>query len=241
MRTQPKLVAIVGGSGAGKSWLAHQLERTLEIPVTLLSLDDFYRDQSHLPPGRRKLVNFDHPRAIDWRLVEAALQDCRAGRSFKVPCYDFTTHARLEKFRVLAPRQIVIVDGLWLLWRPRFRRMFDLRIHVHCPAHLRLQRRMDRDLTGRGRDSDSVRRQFRQTVAPMHKLFVAPQARWADVVLRQPVDESKVVRIGAMIQRIANPASPASGDRSELVAASGPSAIPRPFLPQEYGANDQGL
>ncbi len=79
MRTphSPRLVALVGGSGAGKSWLADRLQRALGTDAGRLSLDDFYYDRSHLPPKRRAHVNFDHPRAIDWRSVERALKGCR--------------------------------------------------------------------------------------------------------------------------------------------------------------------
>jgi uridine kinase len=217
MKTRPQLVALVGGSGAGKSWLSRRLQRSLGLPVARLSLDDFYRDQSHLAPPLRERVNFDHPRAIDWQLAEAVLRECRAGRSVQVPRYSFVTHTRRRKFKVLKPRQVILVDGLWLLWRPHLRRLFDFRIFVHCPERLRLERRLERDLASRGRDQDSVRRQFKQTVARMHKEFVAPQARWADVVLRQPLNSKEVAAVIAVIKKsvkrkpLAQPRFPGEG------------------------------
>jgi uridine kinase len=200
MKARPKLIALVGGSGAGKSWLARQLQETLKLPSTSLSLDDFYRDQSHLAPSRRDRVNYDHPKAIDWPLAEAVLRRCRAGRAVRTPQYSFSTHTRLSKSKVLTPKPVILVDGLWLLWRPRLRRLFDLRIFLHCPACLRLERRLRRDLAGRGRDGRSVRRQFQETVAPMHRRFVAPQARWADLVLRQPLGRREVEHLADLIE-----------------------------------------
>jgi uridine kinase len=215
MKARPKLVALVGGSGAGKTWLARQLQHALDFPAARLSLDDFYRDQSHLARPMRDRLNFDHPRAIDWHLAEAVLRGCRAGRFVSVPQYSFATHTRRPTFKTLAPRQVILVDGLWLLWRPRLRRLFDLRIFLHCPARLRLDRRLARDTANRGRDDRSVRWQFQQTVAPMHQQFVAPQARWADVVLRRPADKREVERLAAMIR--------------EVVYVS-PSSVPRPTV-----------
>jgi uridine kinase len=200
MKTRPKLIALVGGSGAGKSWLSHQLQEALELPSARLSLDNFYRDQSHLPPPMRERVNFDHPRVIDWKLAEAVLLGCRAGRSVYVPRYSFVTHTRLRTFNMVNPRPIILVDGLWLLWRPRLRSLFDLRIFLHCPACLRLERRLERDIAARGRDDRSVRRQFQETVAPMHKRFVQPQAKWADVVLRQPPGPREVHHLAGLIE-----------------------------------------
>jgi uridine kinase len=200
MKARPVLIALVGGSGAGKSWLARQLQATLKVPSVRVSLDDFYRDQSHLPRPWRDRVNFDHPRAIDWRLAEAMLRACRDGQAVQMPRYSFRTHTRLRKSQVLTPKPVILVDGLWLLWRGRLRRLFDLRVFVHCPARLRLRRRLQRDLAGRGRDESSVRRQFEETVAPMHKRFVAPQAAWADIILRQPVGPKEVKRIAWQIE-----------------------------------------
>jgi uridine kinase len=200
MKPRPKLVALVGGSGAGKSWLSRELQRTLGHPVTRLSLDEFYRDQSHLAPSLRDQVNYDHPQAIDWRLAEAVLLGCCAGHAVYLPRYSFVTHTRRRTFRMVTPRPIILVDGLWLFWRPRLRRLFDFRIFLHCPARLRLERRLKRDMADRGRDGRSVRRQFKETVAPMHKRFVAPQAKWADVVLRQAPSQREVERLAAIIK-----------------------------------------
>ena len=180
----PLLVAIVGGSGAGKTWLAEKLRNALSPDATLLALDDFYRDRSHLSADRRAKLNFDHPNAIDWPCFETVLRACRAGRTVRVPQYDFSTHRRRPDWRAFQPKPIILVEGLWLLRRKSLRRLFDWRIYVEAPTALRLRRRLLRDQKQRGRTPASVRTQFRQTVQPMHQRFVAPQARWANVVVR---------------------------------------------------------
>src|SRR5689334_19413218 len=105
-RTSPFLVAIAGGSGAGKTWLAQKLQRILGNKAARLSLDDFYRDRSHLPLSRRAKLNFDHPRSIDWPSVKRALRDLRAGRPTQVPQYDFKTHCRRRQWRIMKPKPI---------------------------------------------------------------------------------------------------------------------------------------
>ncbi len=88
-RPAPLLVAIVGGSGAGKSRLAGQLQNALGTRAARISLDDFYLDRSHLPPARRAKINFDLPRAIDWPCVDRVLRDCLAWRATRLPKYRF--------------------------------------------------------------------------------------------------------------------------------------------------------
>ncbi len=182
-RCSPVLVAIVGGSGSGKSWLAQRLKTSLGRRTLRVSLDDFYLDRSHLSPARRARVNFDQPGAVDWPSFERAMQDLSAGRPTVLPCYDFRTHCRQKRGRVLRPKPVILVEGLWLLRRRGLRPRFALSVFLDCPARLRLHRRLERDTKSRGRTPVSVLHQFRRHVEPMHRQYVAPQARWADLVL----------------------------------------------------------
>ncbi len=198
---KPLLVAVVGGSGAGKSWLAERLCRRLAPHAARLSLDDFYRDRSQVPPARRARLNFDHPRSIDWPALDRVLADLAAGRATECPAYDFATHCRRAVGKTVQPKQVIIVEGLWLLWRPALRRMWDMSIFVDCPKRTRLQRRLRRDMASRGRTAMSVRAQFRSTVEPMHKKFVAPQARWAEEILSGECGEPEVERLAVRVKQ----------------------------------------
>jgi uridine kinase len=203
-----RLVAIVGGSGAGKSRLANVLQSLLGDKSCGFSLDDFYRDRSHLPPGRRSRLNFDHPRAIDWPYLEQVLRLCQSGRAARLPRYDFTTHTRLAARELWHPKPLVLVDGLWLLLRPAVRRIFELRIFIKCSARLRLSRRLARDKAERDRSPAGIRRQFATTVAPMHDRYVAPQVRWADVVLSQIPPFAEVQELASRLWALLKTRSP---------------------------------
>jgi uridine kinase len=178
-----KLIAITGGSGSGKTWLARRLQRRLGRRAGLLSLDDFYRDLSGLPPARRDRVNFDHPAAIDWPLFLRCLDEIRRGEPARLPRYDFATHTRHARPRRWRPRPVVLIDGLWLLHRPELRRLYALTLYLDCPEELRLARRLARDQAARGRSRASVLRQWRRQVRPMHQRHVAPQKKHAGLAV----------------------------------------------------------
>ena len=183
---KPGLIAIAGGSGAGKTWLAELLQKRFGARLSCFSLDHFYRDRSQLPEARRSRINYDHPRAIDWELFEAVLDACRCGRPARLPKYDFSTHQRLDATEPWIPTPLVVVEGLWVFRPQALRRAFNLKIFMECPDYLRLQRRIDRDIRERGRREIDVRRQFRLTVAPMHDRYIAPQRKWADFIIESP-------------------------------------------------------
>ena len=150
----------------------------------MLSLDDFYRDLSHLTPAEREHVNFDNPRTIDWKTFAGVLQKLRKGAETFLPVYDFTTHTRRKESRAWRAAPVVLVDGLWLLHHPHLRGIYDMSVFLDCAEPLRLRRRLRRDQRERGRSRASILRQFRGQVAPMHERFVAPQAEHADIRLK---------------------------------------------------------
>lgn len=183
-----KVVAIAGGSGSGKSWLAGRLVEALGQRAVAMSLDSFYRDRSHLPIRRRALINYDHPRAIDWDLVVQTLCLARAGRRFDVPDYSYVEHAPVGRPTRHDPAEFVILEGLWVLRPRRLSPLIDFGVFVDAPARLRLDRRIARDVAERGRSRASVTRQFREHVEPMHRQFVQPQRGRADLILQSPIN-----------------------------------------------------
>jgi uridine kinase len=190
--TRRQLIAVVGGSGAGKSWFVEQIARVLGDLSCHLTLDDFYRDRSHLPIGRRARLNYDIPHAIDWDDAARVLRDCREGLATRVPRYDFATYSRHPEPRWWQPRPIVFVDGLWLLRSAELRTLFDLRIFLDAPTPLRHERRIARDAAERGYSPKEIRARLDETVQPMHAKYVEPQKRWADLILSQPYREPAV-------------------------------------------------
>jgi len=195
----PRLIAITGGSGAGKNWLADRLQQSFGNESARVSLDDFYRDLSFLAPAAREKINFDDPSAIDWPGMKHVLNDCRAGRPTRLPRYDFKTHTRISTGDWGQPKSLIFVDGLWLLHSASLRRLFDLKIFIDCSAALRLERRVARDVLERGRDEQAVRRQFADVVAPMHDRHVAPHVQWADIILEQPFREKDIHQLADQV------------------------------------------
>jgi uridine kinase len=186
-----RFIAVVGGSGSGKSWLAAEMRELLGDDAGHLSLDDFYRDLRHLPEDERDAVNFDDPAAIDWEALREVLECLERGEPARIPNYDFASHTRLPDFREFAMTRLVVLEGLWLLHHDWLREKFTLSVFVECPEEERLRRRIERDVMERGRTEESVRSQFSDHVQPMHERFVEPQRDRATRRVHSPMSEEE--------------------------------------------------
>jgi uridine kinase len=189
---KPHIVGITGGSCAGKTWLADRLLARWGHRAARLSQDNFYLDRSYLSPVQRARLNFDHPRAIDWTRLETTLSLFAQGRAAEVPRYDFATHGRLHGDAVLDPAPILIVEGLWLFRRPQLRKLFDLKVFIRSTTKLCKERRLRRDTAERGRTRRQVIEQLSRYTLPMSERFVAPQEKWADVIIDAPISDQSI-------------------------------------------------
>lgn len=179
---RPLILGIAGCSGSGKTTLAREL--TEQFSATLLPLDFYYRDLSHLPPAERALQNFDHPDSLESGLLIEHVASLAACQSIRRPVYDFATHTRLPgRFDSIEPAPVLIVEGILALHYEALRSLYDFSIYVNAPHALCLTRRIARDIRERGRTEASVREQYEATARPMADLYVLPSATHASITV----------------------------------------------------------
>lgn len=178
------IIGIAGGTGSGKTTVVHQIMNQLpDAEVGVISQDSYYKKNDHLNYDERVLINFDHPRAIDFDLLVAHLQELKAGKTIQQPVYSFVTHNRTEDTISTHPRKVMIVEGILILAHAELRDLFDIKIFVHADADERLIRRLKRDIAERGRDMDEVLSRYQQTLKPMHEQFIEPTKAFADIII----------------------------------------------------------
>ncbi len=189
MSAQRLVVGIAGGTGSGKTTVAHKLAAAMP-PGRCVTIehDAYYRDQAHLSLEERTKINYDHPASLESDLLAFQLSELRAGRAVDVPIYDFATHTRRTERRRVSPARVIIVEGILVFTEPALREQMDIKIFVDTDADIRLIRRIRRDLEQRGRSFQSVRDQYYQTVRPMHLEHVEPSKRWADLIVPEGGD-----------------------------------------------------
>lgn len=178
------IIGIAGGTGCGKTTVVNTILNELpEGEVGVISQDSYYKDTSHLSYDERIKINFDHPRSIDFELLEAHLKELKKGNSINQPVYSFVKHNRTGDTISTNPRKVMIVEGILILTNPEIRELFDIKIFVHADSDERLIRRLKRDITERGRDIDEVLSRYQTTLKPMHQQFIEPMKEYADIII----------------------------------------------------------
>lgn len=176
----PYLIAISGGSGSGKTYISRALNALLPYESSILSYDNYYKDQSALPFDERGLLNYDDPSILDQELFMEDLRKVKKGKAIKVPQYDFVTHTRKKETVLFEPKDIVIVEGIMTLQIPK--EYYDFIIYVDADPDVRISRRIIRDMKLRGRSLESIVEQYLTSVKPMHIKYVEPHKVDADFI-----------------------------------------------------------
>lgn len=180
----PIIIGIAGGTGAGKTTIARKLSEPLPGgSVAVIEHDAYYRDRPDLSYEDRCTLNFDHPDSLDNELLLAHLEALKAGQGIDKPQYNFRTHRRKSETVRIDSHPVVIVEGILIFVEKSLRRLMDIKIFVDTDPDIRVLRRLKRDIKQRGRDFDSVRHQYYETVRPMHLEFVEPSKRYADLII----------------------------------------------------------
>jgi len=179
----PVIIGICGGTGSGKSTITDAIQKQVKDKITTIPQDSYYKSFGHLPPEKRNKINFDHPNTFDNELLIQQLHQLKNNQMIQMPVYDFKTHTRIEDTITKIPTKLIIIEGILIFENVELRDMMDIKIFVDTDADIRILRRIQRDISERGRDFQSVVDQYLSTVRPMHIEFVEPSKKYAHVII----------------------------------------------------------
>ena len=184
MNKNSLIIGISGGTGSGKTKFAKELiSRCDPNDFIYISQDSYYKDLSHLSYDDRCNVNFDCPDSIDFKVLHEDLKSLLNNNNVNIPIYNYKRHKRLEESIELKPKPIIILEGIFSLYKSEIRELLDYKIFIDTPADIRILRRAKRDVNKRGRSMESIFSQYVKTVRPMHKKFVEPTKTYADIIV----------------------------------------------------------
>lgn len=177
-----KIIGITGGSGSGKSTIVRKISEVIKDFV-FIPQDNYYHSATYISNENITAYNFDHPDAFDTQLLYTHLSSLKAGKPIEMPQYDFVHHRRKNEIIDVEPKPLVIIEGLMILYDRTIRDLLDLKLYVDTPDDIRFIRRLNRDMSERGRTVESVVRQYMEVVRPGHFNFIEPTKEFADIII----------------------------------------------------------
>ena len=180
------VIGIAGGSGSGKTTVVKEITKQLKERVVVIPQDSYYKDSSYLPLEDRQKINFDHPEAIDFKLLCRQLKELKEGKRIEQPVYSYLTCSRSTTETVtVEPADVIIIEGILVFTCKELREQMDIKIFVDADDDDRLMRVMARDIIERGKTVETVIERYTKTVKPMYLQFIEPSKRYADIIIPQ--------------------------------------------------------
>jgi uridine kinase len=198
---QPLVIGLAGGTGSGKSTVAEALVAATDAgSIAVLPQDVYYKRGADFDQAAGSVINYDEPDAFDTELLIEHVDTLVAGQAVAMPVYDFEASDRSADSTPLAPAPVIVVEGILVLHDERLRSRMQLKVFVDAPPDERFIRRLERDVSARGRSPQSVINQYRMTVKPMHDLYVEPTKQFADVII--PVGGSNSAGVHVLVSYV---------------------------------------
>ena len=194
-------IGITGGTGSGKTTILNQIkEKFNEEDIGFISQDSYYNDNGDLSFEEKNKINFDHPDAVDFELMINHLIDLKNGVNINQPIYSFFDHNRTEKTKIIESKKIMIVEGILILNNKKLRDLIDIKVFIESSVDLRFKRRLNRDISERGRSEEEVIELFNNRLNEMHKLYVEPMKKFCDIIITN--NKKNLIEINPLIKII---------------------------------------
>lgn len=186
-------IGICGASGSGKSTLAEELCQRVQASSQIINQDAYYCDHSDLPFEQRARLNYDEPGIFDHDSLLADIQRLLSGQSITRKGYDYSQHRRADSRELIAPKEVLIIEGIHTFYDERLRNLFDLKLYMHVEPDICLLRRIQRDINERGRAIDGIAEQYLGTVKPMFDHYIRNYIEYADIIVANGGKNARIV------------------------------------------------
>ncbi|KAJ5264187.1 hypothetical protein N7505_008108 [Penicillium chrysogenum] len=190
------IIGIAGSSGSGKSSVAMEIVKSLNLPwVVILVMDSFYKTltaEQHQKAHANE-YDFDCPESIDFDILVDTLRDLKKGKRANIPVYSFAEHQRQPNTTTLYSPRVIILEGILALHDPRIVEMLDVKIFVEADMDVCLGRRILRDVRERGRDIEGIIKQWFEFVKPSYTRYVEPQRPISDIIIPRGIENTTAI------------------------------------------------
>lgn len=181
---KPILVGLAGGSASGKTTLIRKVSEIFSPKkVCVISQDHYYKSLSMQVRDQNGIVNFDHPKGIDFIRLRRDLKKLLNGKYVEILEYTFNNPAIFPQKLIFNPAPIILVEGLFAFADPSLYKMYHHKIYIHADDDITLKRRLVRDTNERGMSEQEVMYQWDNHVLPAYDAYLKPYKSQADLII----------------------------------------------------------
>lgn len=188
-------IGVCGASGSGKSTLAEALKNKLGDRCYVIQQDAYYTDHPDMTFEERAVLNYDEPEIFDHDLLLADIEALMAGKCITRKRYDYAEHRRCDSDELIAPHEVVILEGIHCFHDRRLCDKMYLKLYMKVEPDICLLRRIQRDINERGREIDGISMQYLSTVKPMYDKYIRNYVSEADVIVAHGGKNARIVEI----------------------------------------------
>ena len=182
---KPFVIGICGGSGSGKTTLLRKLKNTLgQERVSVFTMDNYYLPKEQQAKDKNNVINFDLPTALDEKKLNEDLSAIVGGQNIEVKEYFFNAPVNHTKTILIHPKEILIVEGLFLFHFEFVKKMLDFSIYVEVSPKHQLSRRIERDQKTRGYSKEDITYQWYEHVVPCFEKYILPYKHEASFIFK---------------------------------------------------------
>jgi len=178
-----KLIALNGATCSGKTTVCKSLAN-YDDEIWHLSLDNFYKDRREYP-DLNGWTNLEHPDNFRYSDLEACLIGAKNGTPTGYNGYNVKSGA-CDLLMDFPTGNIIIIEGLYVVYQEAVRRMFDLTIFLEIDEKSQRKRWSSRE-----RKDISY---FDQVVLPMQRTYLCPLKESVDFVIDGTTPLPQIVR-----------------------------------------------
>lgn len=176
---KPFIVGIAGGSASGKTTFSTGLLKKCKgYKARLIRMDDYFKPEEDLPTAHafsseNTYRDYNHP---DSFFMSDFIDEA-------VSCAERSTGL-----------DVVILEGLFILWDERILDLLDLKIYIDCNGDERIVRRINRNMTW-GLSMEEITKVYLDLVRYRHNEYVEPTKWRADIIINGSAPFDKALGI----------------------------------------------
>ena len=173
-------IAVCGDSGAGKSTLSKLIQEILPFDQTLLFETDRYHKWER---GAEEYNTITHlnPSANHLEKLSSDTFKLCLGEDIHAVDYDHST-GKFTEPKYIKPNQFMLFCGLHTLYKESLNDIYNLKIYLDTDTYLKQQWKIQRDVTKRGADPDTLLATMKQR-EPDYLTYIKPQEDAADIII----------------------------------------------------------